>query len=99
MATRLYAVTQQEIIAFLKRPESHQSHAFSRDAGVRCVETHAALIFLVGDLAYKLKRAVRLPFLDFSTLEKRHAARSEEHTAELQSRRNLVCRLRVEKKK
>src|SRR5690349_22897984 len=29
----------------------------------------------------------------------RHAARSEEHTSELQSRRDLVCRLLLEKKK
>src|SRR5690606_41830665 len=28
-----------------------------------------------------------------------HAARSEEHTSELQSRENLVCRLLLEKKK
>ncbi|MFP6748901.1 MAG: DNA-binding protein, partial [Alphaproteobacteria bacterium] len=74
MATRLHAVTQQDIIAFLKRPESHESHDLGRDDGVCCVETHAALIFLVGEFAYKLKRAVRLPYLDFSTLEKRHAA-------------------------
>src|SRR5690349_23777184 len=29
----------------------------------------------------------------------RHAERSEEHTSELQSRRDLVCRLLLEKKK
>src|SRR5690349_24027839 len=29
----------------------------------------------------------------------RHQARSEEHTSELQSRRDLVCRLLLEKKK
>src|SRR5438874_9449838 len=29
----------------------------------------------------------------------RHVARSEEHTSELQSRRDLVCRLLLEKKK
>src|SRR5690349_24246112 len=32
-------------------------------------------------------------------LEKTDAARSEEHTSELQSRRDLVCRLLLEKKK
>src|SRR5690349_23729087 len=32
-------------------------------------------------------------------LEKRKPARSEEHTSELQSRRDLVCRLLLEKKK
>src|SRR5690606_42133883 len=33
------------------------------------------------------------------TLGKVNAARSEEHTSELQSRENLVCRLLLEKKK
>src|SRR5690606_39729370 len=32
-------------------------------------------------------------------LRRKHAARSEEHTSELQSRENLVCRLLLEKKK
>src|SRR6266478_5346858 len=32
-------------------------------------------------------------------LRKVHAARSEEHTSELQSQSNLVCRLLLEKKK
>ncbi len=64
-------MTQQDIIAFLKRPESH---GLGQHDGVECVETHGALIFLAGDLAYKLKRAVRLPYLDFSTLAKRRAA-------------------------
>src|SRR5690606_40395619 len=31
-------------------------------------------------------------------LDQRHHARSEEHTSELQSRENLVCRLLLEKK-
>src|SRR2546422_3243675 len=31
--------------------------------------------------------------------QRRHAARSEEHTSELQSRLHLVCRLLLEKKK
>jgi aminoglycoside phosphotransferase family enzyme/predicted kinase len=38
------------------------------------IETHASFVFLAGDFAYKLKRAVKLPFLDFSTLEKRYRA-------------------------
>src|SRR5680860_68178 len=43
-------------------------------ATVECIETHASYVFLAGDFAYKMKRAVRYPFLDFSTLDKRHAA-------------------------
>src|SRR5690606_41752327 len=36
---------------------------------------------------------------EISQLEKEIKARSEEHTSELQSRENLVCRLLLEKKK
>src|ERR1700741_4783004 len=34
-------------------------------------ETHAAFVFLVGDHAYKLKKAVNLGYLDFSTIGRR----------------------------
>lgn len=36
------------------------------------VTTHISSIVLCGDRAYKFKRPVALPFVDFSTLEKRH---------------------------
>lgn len=39
----------------------------------RRIETHGALVFLAGDRAYKMKRAVRFPYMDFSTVELRHA--------------------------
>src|SRR2546430_12076009 len=42
-------------------------------------------------------RALRLPFCNRRRDSK--AARSEEHTSELQSQSNLVCRLLLEKKK
>ncbi len=41
---------------------------------VERIETHASIIFLAGDRAYKIKRAVKYPFLDFSSLAKRHRA-------------------------
>ncbi len=44
----------------------------------RVVETHSALIFLVGDRAYKVKKPVALGFLDFSTLERRRAVCQDE---------------------
>jgi len=43
-------------------------------AAVRRCETHAAVVFLAGERAIKVKRAVRYPFLDYSTLAKREAA-------------------------
>ncbi|WP_188054484.1 AAA family ATPase [Sphingosinithalassobacter sp. CS137] len=38
------------------------------------LETHAAHVFLTADRAWKMKRAVRFPYLDFSTPERRRAA-------------------------
>lgn len=38
------------------------------------IETHISKVFLSGDRAWKLKKAVRLPYVDFSTLEKRRVA-------------------------
>jgi aminoglycoside phosphotransferase family enzyme/predicted kinase len=34
-------------------------------------ETHISHVFLAGDLVYKIKKAVRFPFLDYSTLDRR----------------------------
>jgi len=42
------------------------------------METHAAHVFLVGDRAFKMKKAVKLPYLDFSTVEKRKAVLEHE---------------------
>jgi len=42
------------------------------------IETHAAFVFLVGDRAYKLKKAVDLGYLDFSTPERRRGALERE---------------------
>ncbi len=58
---------QGEVIEFLSRPE-----AYGRpDGRVDRVETHISIVFLCGDRAYKLKRAVRFPYLDFSTRDRR----------------------------
>ncbi|QPF93824.1 AAA family ATPase [Bradyrhizobium commune] len=46
--------------------------------GVKRIDTHAASVFLDGTRALKIKRAVRFPFLDYSTLEQRKAACEEE---------------------
>lgn len=60
---------QSEAIAFLADPASHGT------AGpVTRIDTHGAVVFLAGGDAYKLKRAVLFPFMDYSTVEKRRAA-------------------------
>jgi aminoglycoside phosphotransferase family enzyme/predicted kinase len=61
---------QQEVVAFLRRPASFGLD----DGGVEVVETHCSIVFLAGDRAYKLKRAVKYPYLDFSTPALRQAA-------------------------
>lgn len=40
--------------------------------GARVIETHISFVLLTGSHAYKIKKAVRLPFLDFTTLAARH---------------------------
>ena len=60
---------QNEVIAFLRDPKSHGCDVASVDV----IETHGALVFLAGDRALKLKRAVKFPYLDFSTPERRRA--------------------------
>lgn len=41
---------------------------------LQVAETHVSRIFLTGDRAWKLKQAVTLPYLDFSSLEQRRVA-------------------------
>ena len=59
----MVAGDQSEVVEFLR----------SRAPGVELMSTHVSLIFLTGDRAFKLKRAVCYPYLDFSTSEKRLA--------------------------
>src|ERR1044072_5461488 len=59
---------QEEVFALLGDPATHGG------AEVRRIDTHAASVFLAGDRAYKIKRAVRFPFLDYSTAARRKAA-------------------------
>lgn len=44
------------------------------EASTRRIDTHCASIFLTGDRAWKIKRAVRFPYLDFSTPDLRRQA-------------------------
>jgi aminoglycoside phosphotransferase family enzyme/predicted kinase len=60
---------QSEVFSFLENPRT-----FGSSVAVRRIDTHGAAVFLAGLDAYKVKRAVRFPFMDFSTLEKRRLA-------------------------
>jgi aminoglycoside phosphotransferase family enzyme/predicted kinase len=61
-------VAQDGVFTFLGQASTHGG------VPVRRIDTHISAVFLAGERAYKVKRAVRFPFLDFSTLEKRRAA-------------------------
>jgi aminoglycoside phosphotransferase family enzyme/predicted kinase len=60
---------QHAVFAFLADPATHGSG----EPVVR-IDTHGACVFLAGPDVYKVKRAVRFPFMDYSTLEARHRA-------------------------
>jgi aminoglycoside phosphotransferase family enzyme/predicted kinase len=60
---------QREVIEFLRDPHSYSPPVQRVDV----IETHASIVFLAGDYAYKLKRAVKYPYLDYSTVAKRQA--------------------------
>jgi aminoglycoside phosphotransferase family enzyme/predicted kinase len=61
-------------LAGLLDPASYSHPA--RD--IRVVETHTSWVILTGDYAYKIKRPVRFPFLDFTTLARRELFCQEE---------------------
>src|SRR5688572_31382773 len=58
---------QSSVMDFLAAPSTHGG------ATVERVDTHTSVVFLARDRAYKLKRAVRFDYLDFSTCERRRA--------------------------
>src|SRR5438477_3884962 len=60
--------SQEPVFTLLSDPATHGGRAVKR------IDTHAAVVFLAGARAFKVKRAVRFPFLDYSTLDRRKQA-------------------------
>jgi aminoglycoside phosphotransferase family enzyme/predicted kinase len=60
--------SQDEVFAFLANPAAHGGEPVTR------IDTHGAAVFLSGERVLKIKRAVKFPFLDYSTLPRRKAA-------------------------
>jgi hypothetical protein len=58
---------QTTVVEFLASRSTHGG------ADVERIDTHTAVVFLAGACAYKLKRAVRFDYLDFSTPDRRRA--------------------------
>ena len=63
------------LVAGLQRPAAYP-HPVSTP--VRVAETHISWVLLTGEYAYKVKKPVRLSFLDYSTLERRRALCEDE---------------------
>jgi len=59
---------QAEVAAFLADPATYGG------LGVERIDTHGSMVFMAGDRVYKLKRAVRFPYMDYGTLAKRASA-------------------------
>jgi len=60
---------QAEALRFLADPATH-----GLKGPVGRIDTAGAVVFLAGDDVYKVKRAVKFPFMDLSTLQKRREA-------------------------
>lgn len=58
-----------EKVAFLSRPDTYPGPP----GRVEVIETHMSWIFLAGEFAFKLKKPVAFPFLDFTDKAARHA--------------------------
>jgi len=59
---------QTRLIAALSEPRRHGPAC----TAVRLIETHISCVLLTGAFAYKIKKRIALPFVDFSTLAARH---------------------------
>ncbi|NQW00891.1 MAG: AAA family ATPase [Rhodospirillales bacterium] len=58
---------QHEVIAFLSLPGTYGDGV----THVERIDTHISHVFIAGPYAYKLKRCVVMPYLDFSTITRR----------------------------
>ncbi len=84
-------VEQAEVIEWLSTPGAY-------GPGVEAVEridTHTSVVFLVGDRAYKLKRAVRFDYLDYSTCGRRRRCCLEELRLNRRTAPELYRRVRA----
>lgn len=61
-------VEQRDAIEFLADPATYGV------GDVQRIDTHASSVFLAGDVAYKLKRAVKFGYLDFTSRARRRLA-------------------------
>ena len=65
----MIAAASQRLLSFLSDAASYAHHP----PQVRLVQTHASWVAVAPPFVYKVKKPVNLGFLDFSSLELRHA--------------------------
>ena len=68
--TVIPGISLADKVAFLSRGDAYRPPV----AEVTRRETHMSIVFLADDQVFKLKKPVRFPYLDFSTLQRREAA-------------------------
>jgi aminoglycoside phosphotransferase family enzyme len=71
MSIPVRAPTLADKVAFLSQASTY---GLGMREAVVLRETHMSWVFLAGDKVYKLKKPVRFPYLDFSTLAQRETA-------------------------
>ena len=79
---------QREVAEFLADPATYGAGV----RGVRRIDTHGAMVFLAGERAYKLKRAVKFDYMDFSTLDRRKAMCEAEVSLNRRTAPNIYLR-------
>jgi len=60
-------LVQKQVVEALMKPEAYDAEP----GQIELTQTHISFIFLTSNFVYKVKKAVNLGFLDFTTLEKR----------------------------
>ena len=61
-------LSQKQVVEALLKPEAYEEFP----GQIELIQTHISFVFLTENFVYKVKKAVDLGFLDFTTLEKRH---------------------------
>ncbi len=82
------AMHMSDLITALKNPAAYPHPA----EDVELIETHISFVLLAGEFAYKIKKPVTLPFVDFSSLDARRGFCEDE----LRLNRRLAPQLYLE---
>jgi aminoglycoside phosphotransferase family enzyme/predicted kinase len=82
---------QREVVSFLSDGASYGKPGLD----VERIETHISIIFLLGDRAFKLKRAVRFSYVDYSTTASRGEFCKAELDLNLRTAASLYVRVRA----